>query len=99
MFDPWQVFAALPGWQLLWQPVPTRAQICWSRRTILLDPRLPVPAQRVALTHELVHVARGPYLLRVRRREEAAVRRETALLLVDIVHLADAPPHGPAARS
>lgn len=90
MFDPWRLVSELAGWTILWQPIETRGLTSWRDRTITLDPALTAVEARAVLTHELVHVRRGPTLERLLRREEAAVRRETAVLLIDIVHLGDA---------
>jgi hypothetical protein len=77
MFDPWQAVVELVGWTVVWQPLKTKGLTRWRHQTIVLD-------------HELVHARRGPTLRRLRAREEATVRREAALLLIDLVHLADA---------
>ena len=89
MFDPWQVLADLAGWTILWQPIKTRGLTSWRDRTITLDPALTRMEERAVLTHELVHARRGPTLERLLHREEAAVRREAAILLIDVVHLVD----------
>jgi hypothetical protein len=90
MFDPWQAVVELVGWTVVWQPLKTKGLTRWRHQTIVLDPGLTVAQQRAVLTHELVHARRGPTLRRLRAREEATVRREAALLLIDLVHLADA---------
>lgn len=90
MFDPWRLVAELAGWTILRRPIKTRGLTSWRDRTIILDPALSRVEERAVLTHELVHARRGPTLERLLHREEAAVRRETAVLLIDIVHLGDA---------
>lgn len=90
MFDPWRLVAELAGWTILWQPIKTRGLTSWRDRTIILDPALTGAETRAVLAHELVHARRGPTLKRLLAREEQLVRREAAVLLIDIVHLGDA---------
>lgn len=90
MFDPWRLVADLVDWTIIWQPIETRGLTSWRDRTITLDPALTAAEERAVLTHELVHARRGPTLERLLAREEQLVRREAAVLLIDVVHLGDA---------
>lgn len=81
------------GWRLAWVDLPGRTvgETCWTTRTITIDPRIPAAARRCTLTHELVHVERGPIPAPAyQAREEVAVERETARRLIGLHDLAEA---------
>lgn len=81
------------GWVLEFAPLSGRklGEVCWSTKTITIDPRIPPAAQRCTLVHELVHVDRGPSPApQFDAKEELAVERAAARRLIDIRDLAEA---------
>ena len=62
----------------------------WTTQGIFLSDRLGQTGRRVTLTHELVHLHRGPAVHGIPHIEERAVDALTARLLIPLERLADA---------
>lgn len=63
----------------------------WRTNTVYVDPRYRPVVQRCTLTHELVHVERGPSLApQYDAPEELVVRKIAARRLIDIRELGEA---------
>lgn len=81
------------GWRLRWSPLPgTRAgEIHWPSQTITIDPRIPAVEKRCTLTHETIHIERGPSpAMAYDAVEELAVQKATARRLIDVRALGEA---------
>lgn len=65
-------------------------RVDYSTATITLHPRLLQTERRSTLTHELVHLERGPGVCGHEAREERAVEVEAARRLIDLAQLVDA---------
>lgn len=86
--------SAVPdGWRLAWAHLPgcQVGETCWPSQTITIDPRIPTVAKRCTLTHETIHVERGPSpAVAYDTAEELAVQKATARRLIDIRTLGEA---------
>jgi hypothetical protein len=91
-YDPWQALSQFEGVRLVVADLPgtRRGQIDFETRTITLHPRLQPAERRCTLAHELVHLERGPVLVRQTPREERIVAAIAARRLLPIEALADA---------
>ena len=81
------------GWQLAWRPLPGHqlGEVSWPSQTITIDPRIPAIAKRCTLTHEAIHIERGPSpAMAYDDAEELAVQKATARRLVDVRDLGEA---------
>lgn len=81
------------GWRLQWSPLAgTRAgEVHWPSRTITIDPRIPAVEKRCTLTHETIHIERGPSpAMAYDDAEELAVQKATARRLIDVRALGEA---------
>ena len=94
-YDPWPPIRRLMkshGWKVVYEFLP--GSICgltdWPKKTISIDPRCPQWSWRCTLTHELIHVERGPAPYRIWGDEidEKIVQRLTAERLVALDELA-----------
>jgi predicted transcriptional regulator len=91
-YDPWRALGEYEGVRLVVADLPgtLRGQIDFVTRTITLHRRLEPVEQKCTLAHELVHLERGPVLVRQTSREERLVAAIAAARLVPIADLADA---------
>jgi hypothetical protein len=91
-YDPWHALSDFEGVRLEMAALPgsRRGQIDFETRTITLHPRLLPDERRCTLAHELVHLERGPVLVRQTPREERIVAAIAARRLLPIEALADA---------
>jgi hypothetical protein len=91
-YDPWRALGECEGVRLVVADLPgtLRGQIDFATRTITLHPRLLPVERRCTLAHELVHLERGPVLVRLTPREERIVATIAARRLLPIEALADA---------
>ena len=93
-WNPWRAARAHPHLEIVYGPVPEGAT--WHRDAdgdrITIDERASRRERRALLAHELIHAERGighPVAsAATMQREEAIVRRETAMRLVPLVELA-----------
>lgn len=85
-FNPWRRLRALgPMWKLKWSstlPADTYGHTDWGARTITLREGMSFEERRSTITHEVQHVLRGPASNCQRLREEIAVDRISARLLL-----------------
>jgi hypothetical protein len=90
-YDPWQALCEHHDVRLVVEELPgtRRGEIDFESRTITLHPRLRPAERRCTLTHELVHLERGPVLVRQTGREERVVAAISARRLVPLDALAD----------
>lgn len=93
MYHPWRALRSLVDWTLQWQASDLVDGVThFPSRTITLDPRLLQVERRCTITHELVHIERGPVPAdpRLAAREESYVEQEAARRLITLEALADA---------
>lgn len=93
MHHPWQAFRALTHIRLRWAALPEGmlGYTDHERREVVLAVGLTQAERRCTIAHETQHVLRGPVPTYLLRREEHAVDREAArLLLPDIKAVGDA---------
>lgn len=89
-FHPWRWLRAQPHLVVVWQPQPAgRLAATDGRRVIYMDPRQSQAQRRCAITHEQIHVERA-HVGGCNRREERAVRAETARRLIALPALVSA---------
>lgn len=90
-WDAWQALSLSPDVTLAYEgPGPgLLGRVDFKSRTITLHPYL-LQRERSPLTHELVHLERGPAVAGGEAREERVVDAETAQRLVTIGDLAQA---------
>ncbi len=94
MYHPWRHFRAFTQWILLQADLPTgiHGLTQWPAGTVTLDRRLSQVQRRCTITHELVHIERGPVpdddVLAA--REESAVEQEVARRLIELKPLGEA---------
>ena len=89
---PWRAFRALADWSRHWHRLPSGiwGQTCWETRTVTLTHGLNQAERRCTIAHETQHIIRGPVPGHMEAREEAAVDRNVARLLIpDVRVLAD----------
>jgi Zn-dependent peptidase ImmA (M78 family) len=91
-YDPWHALNEIDGVHLVVADLPgrRRGEIDFETRTITLHPRLRPVERRCTLAHELVHLERGPVLIRQTNREERIVSAIAARRLVSVGVLAAA---------
>lgn len=91
-YDPWRALSEIEGVHLVVADLPghRRGEINFETRTITLHPRLDPIERRCTLAHELVHLERGPVLIRQTDREERIVSAIAAQRLVSVEVLAAA---------
>lgn len=93
MHHPWRRFAELTDWSLRWAELPPGVMglTCHRTRTVTLALGMSQAERRCTIAHETQHVLRGPVPLHAAAREELAVdRRVAALLLPGLREVADA---------
>ncbi|WP_119716266.1 ImmA/IrrE family metallo-endopeptidase [Propionibacterium ruminifibrarum] len=94
MYHPWQRFNAEAQWTLQTAHLPRghMGQIDWQTHTVIIDRNLLQSERRCTITHELVHIERGPVPSDpwLKQREEQAVEAEAARRLITLEALADA---------
>lgn len=94
MYHPWRHFRSHGDWRLEWSDLPRLvhgiADFC--TRTVTLDRRLRQVERRCTISHELVHIERGPLLDddHLAAREESVVEREVARRLIELHPLGEA---------
>jgi uncharacterized protein DUF955 len=88
-YDPWSALSELDDVRLVIADLPRhrRGQIEFATRTITLHRSLDPAERRCTLAHELVHLERGPVLVRQTRREEQVVAAIAARRLVPLAAL------------
>lgn len=91
-YDPWDRLASLDDVRLETRRLPPRrrGQVDFVTRVITLAPHLDPRERTCTLAHELVHLERGPVLVRNTPREERAVAAIAARRLVPLPRLAQA---------
>ncbi len=93
MHHPWRRFAELTDWSLRWAELPSGVTglTCHRTRTVVLALGLSQAERRCTIAHETEHILRGPVEAHAVRREELAIDRRVALLLLPrLRELADA---------
>ncbi|AJR18459.1 hypothetical protein GUY44_06905 [Pimelobacter simplex] len=97
MYDPWDDFELhrLNGWKVEWRPLTDLPEdrlglTTWLDRTMHLDPDQENRQERVTVTHEVVHIERGPAPDGHEDREERIVDDLTARRLISLEALAEA---------
>jgi len=92
-YNPWRALRRAHDVQLHWKHLPggARGMTRPPEPAVTLDPRQTQAELRSTLTHELVHLERGPVPADpvLAAREEAAVEQETAHRLIPLPRLAD----------
>lgn len=91
-FHPWRALDQRPEVTVVFgDPGPgALGSVDYETQTITLDPDLLQGELRTTLTHELIHLERGPVAAGGGPREEAAVELEAARRLIDIRQLVEA---------
>lgn len=91
MWHPWRALRDLTHVRLVWRDLPEgRLGECdHDEQVITLTTGMLQAERRATLTHELVHLARGPVAWWLRAREERLVDAEAARLLISTEQLAD----------
>lgn len=86
------ILSAPDGWRIDYLPLPgTQAgEVSWARKTIRIDPRLPLRSRRSTLAHEIEHIRRGPTVRCFQGREEESVERAAARALINVQDLGEA---------
>ena len=90
---PWQRFAELTDWTLTWAELPpgVMGRTCHRTRTVTLALGMSQAERRCTIAHETEHIARGPVPPQHAPREELAIDRTVAgLLIPSVQQLVDA---------
>jgi hypothetical protein len=90
---PWRRFAELTDWSLGWAELPdgVMGRTCHRTRTVTLALGMSQAERRCTIAHETAHIERGPVAPRQVLREELAIDRTVARLLIPSAReLADA---------
>ncbi|WP_036564383.1 hypothetical protein [Nocardioides halotolerans] len=84
---PWRRFAELTDWSLVWAELPegVMGRTCHQTRTVTLALGLSQAERRCTIAHETAHIVRGPVAPHQTLREELAIDRSVARLLVPSV--------------
>lgn len=93
MHHPWQAFRSLIDWTLHWShdlPCDRQGEVDFDARTVTLAHGLTQAERRSTIAHETQHILRGPAPAHLRAREEQAVDREAARLLIPVAALVEA---------
>jgi hypothetical protein len=93
LHHPWRRFAQLREWSLRWAELPpgVMGSTCHTTRTVTLALGMSQAERRCTIAHETEHILRGPVGAHLAAREELAVdRRVAALLVPDLGELAAA---------
>ena len=85
---PWRRFAELTDWSLRWAELPpgVMGRTCHRTRTVTLALGMSQAERRCTIAHETEHIERGPVTPQQAPREERAVDRRVARLLIPSVH-------------
>ncbi len=85
---PWRRFAELTDWSLRWAELPpgVMGRTCHRTRTVTLALGMSQAERRCTIAHETEHIERGPVTPQQAPREELAVDRRVARLLIPSVH-------------
>lgn len=85
---PWRAFRELTDWTLRWAQLPDGVwgQTCWVTKTVTLTTGMNQAERRCTIAHETQHVLRGPVPAAFEVREEVAVDRNVARLLLPDIH-------------
>lgn len=91
-YDPWRALASYGNVDVVDAELPPtrRGLIEFATGRITLRPELLDVEKRCTLAHELVHLERGPVLVRQTRREERVVASIAATRLVPLTDLREA---------
>lgn len=91
MWNPWRRLGELTEITLVWEPeLPSRGLTTFATDTIQMRTGQLQAERRSTLTHELVHLERGPFPRWATRREERRVNDEAARRLITFEQLVDA---------
>jgi hypothetical protein len=85
---PWRRFAELADWSLRWAELPdgVMGRTCHRTRTVTLALGMSQAERRCTIAHETAHIERGPVAARQVLREELAIDRQVARLLIPSAH-------------
>lgn len=92
MYDPWDDFERhrLEGWKIRWRRLTGRlGRTNFHDRSVDLDPDQDQPQERGTVTHEVVHIERGPIPDGWEEWEERIVNRLAARRLISLDELVD----------
>ncbi|WGX98776.1 hypothetical protein [Nocardioides sp. L-11A] len=92
MYDPWDDFERyrLQGWKVRWCRLPDRlGHTTWHDLTVSLDPDQDQPQERGTVTHEVIHLERGPIPEGWEEWEERIVNELAARRLISLDDLVD----------
>lgn len=93
MWHPWRRLRELDDIEVIWRDRLRDGDVghcLHAHRVILMSRRQTQAERRCTITHELVHLERGPVAEHRREHEEVLVERESARLLIDIRKLGEA---------
>lgn len=93
MHHPWRAFRNLTAWTLHWShelPEDRLGEVDFEAQTVTLAHGLTQAERRSTIAHETQHILRGAAPTHLRAREERAVDRAAAQLLISIEALAEA---------
>jgi hypothetical protein len=81
---PWRRFSELSDWALHWAELPPGVMglTCHRTRTVTLARGMSQAERRCTIAHETEHIVRGPVAPHQARREEVAIDRTVARLLM-----------------
>ena len=88
MHHPWRRFSELTAWKLEFDELPDGryGHTCFDTQTVTLTHGLSQAERRCTIAHETQHILRGPVAPHHRQREELAVDRHAARLLMPSLH-------------
>lgn len=93
MHHPWRAFQHLVDWTLHWShelPDDVQGEVDFEEQTVTLAHGLTQAERRCTIAHETQHILRGPAPEHLRQREEQAVDRAAAQLLIPLEALVEA---------
>src|SRR6188472_1323414 len=84
---PWRRFSELTDWSLRWAELPpgVMGRTCHRTRTVTLALGMSQAERRCTIAHETEHIERGPVPAQQASREELAIERRVARLLIPSV--------------
>lgn len=85
--NPWGMLAGMPEVVLKWHDEGPMGLTTFATKTISLRKGMTRNQRRCTILHELLHLERGPTISTLAEREELAVRRETARLMIPSVRM------------
>jgi len=85
---PWRRFRVLSDWSLNWAELPQGVMgfTCHRTRTVTLALGMSQAERRCTIAHETENILRGPVAASARTREEHAIDRTVATLLIPSIH-------------